>query len=184
MEEFSKYISLCFHDVPTSVSVGLFLVSCLGGVLLLVFLGWRNGMKWSTRLLMLAYLILLFLLAVGSRSVGSVRSFSLTPFWSYRAIYEGNRPLLIQAIMNVLAFVPVGVLLGCSFSKMKWWKVLLIGGSVSVTIEVLQLAFKRGFAEFDDVFHNVSGCMIGYGIYVGLVCVINRINKRDGHCIE
>ena len=28
-----------------------------------------------------------------------------------------------------------------------------------------QIGSNKGFAEFDDVFHNTIGCMIGYGIY-------------------
>ena len=58
--------------------------------------------------------------------------------------------------------------LGCAFGRMKGWKVLLIGGGFSVLIETLQFVLKRGFAEFDDVFHNVLGCLIGFGVYVGV----------------
>lgn len=35
-------------------------------------------------------------------------------------------------------------------------------------IEMLQFVFKKGYAEFDDVFHNALGCLIGYGVYVGI----------------
>ena len=42
-------------------------------------------------------------------------------------------------------------------------------------IEVLQFVFKRGFAEFDDVFHNVVGCVIGFGVYLGGAYLIRRI---------
>ena len=45
-------------------------------------------------------------------------------------------------------------------------------------IEVLQFVFKRGFAEFDDVFHNVVGCAIGFGVYVGIVYLIKRISTK------
>lgn len=30
----------------------------------------------------------------------------------------------------------------------------------------------KGFSEIDDVIHNTLGCMIGYGIYKGVVCQI------------
>lgn len=30
-------------------------------------------------------------------------------------------------------------------------------------IETLQFVLKRGFTEVDDVWHNVVGCVIGWG---------------------
>lgn len=61
--------------------------------------------------------------------------------------------------MNGVAFIPIGLLLGISFPDIKWWKVLLIGGAFSLLIETLQFFLRRGFAEVDDVWHNVVGCM-------------------------
>ena len=53
-----------------------------------------------------------------------------------------------------------------AFGKVKWWKVALIGGGFSVMIETLQFVLRRGFTEFDDVFHNVVGAVTGYWVYV------------------
>ena len=161
-----KYLRLCFRDIPTSVSIGMLVFFCVGIGLLLAFLGFKKGAKWSARLLLLEYLVLLISLSVLARTVLAERKFDFTPFWSYRAILAGNSALLPQAIMNVVAFIPVGLLLGCSFDWMKWWKVLLIGGAFSLLIETLQFVLKRGFVEFDDMWHNVVGCLVGYCIYV------------------
>ena len=49
--------------------------------------------------------------------------------------------------------------------SMTWLIVLLIGCSISVTIEALQFWFMKGFSEVDDVMHNTVGCLIGYGVY-------------------
>lgn len=73
--------------------------------------------------------------------------------------------------MNVVAFIPVGVLLGSVFDKIKWLQVLLIGVLISLGIESLQFMLKRGFAEFDDVLHNSLGCWAGYGVVVGIFCL-------------
>lgn len=77
--------------------------------------------------------------------------------------------------MNVAAFVPVGFLFGCINGRAKWWKALLLGGGFSIMIEILQFAFKRGMSVFDDVFHNVLGCLIGYGLYVGVLWIVKII---------
>lgn len=64
--------------------------------------------------------------------------------------------------MNVIVFIPVGSLLGIAFKQATWWKALLMGCGISVTIEALQFFFMRGFSEVDDVIHNMVGCFIGW----------------------
>ena len=66
----------------------------------------------------------------------------------------------------LLAFVPIGLLVGCVFGRVRWWKVLLCGAGFSLLIETVQFLTRRGFAEFDDLFHNVLGCLVGYGVCI------------------
>lgn len=80
--------------------------------------------------------------------------------------------------MNVVAFVPIGLLSGWTF-KLKWWQVLIIGFVISLSIEILQYVSKRGFAEFDDVMHNTLGSLIGYGIYA-LVSNVRSLGVVSG----
>ena len=178
LDKYLEFIESCFSDVPTNLLVGFLFVFTVGAILLLSLLGWKKGVKWTSRLLLIEYLLLILVLSVLIRSIKRVGSFNFTPFWSYRAIQAGDQLLLIQAIMNVVAFIPVGVLLGFSFAKIRWWKVLLIGGGFSVMIETLQFVFRRGFAEFDDVFHNVLGCLIGYGLFSGIAWLVRRFAPR------
>ena len=177
-EQFIGLVFDSFHGIPTYISVGILVSFFLGAVLFIALLGTKKGIRWTAGLLLVEYLLVLLLLAVLLRAVQATRLFDITPFWSYSAIKEGNAYLLQQVILNVVAFIPVGLLLGCAFSKMKWWKVLLIGLAFSLLIEVLQFLLKRGFAEVDDVFHNVVGCIVGYGIYVGIAFLIRDHQKE------
>lgn len=153
----------------------------MGTGLLLAFLGPKRGSRWSAGLALLEYLFLLLFLAVLRRKVQDFHECGLIPFASYRPVLDGTRPVSAQVVANVLAFVPVGLLLGCAFGRIKWWKVLLIGGGVSLVIEVLQFVFKKGYAEFDDVFHNALGCIVGYVVYMVVRWVVERVkNKREG----
>ena len=163
---------------PTGVLVGFAVVFVIGTVLFLTFLGPKRGARFSAGLLLAEYMVLILMLAVFCRKLLDVREFHLIPFRSYWYVWEGGR-FLVQVCMNVLAFVPIGLLLGCAFGRLRWKTVLLIGGGFSLLIEVLQFAFKRGFAEFDDVFHNVLGCAIGFGVYVLVAWLVMRFRDRS-----
>lgn len=163
-EQFRTYIVSLYQNIPTEVYEGLLSVCCLGLALLLVFCGIKKGLRYSLMLLLIEYVFLLFCSTVILRTVGETRQYDFQPFWSYKAIQEGREDLLAENIMNVVVFIPVGMLLGIAFKQMTWWKALLIGCNISVTIESLQFFLMRGYSEVDDVMHNTVGCLIGFGI--------------------
>ncbi len=162
--QFVKYVVNLFKDVPVYVYEVLGLVFFIGTVLMLTFGGFRKGIRYSCRSLIAEYVILLFSSTVLYRSYRKRLKNDFHPFWSYDALQNGGEKLLPEIIMNVVVFVPVGLMQGCAFKNMTWWKVLLIGSGVSVCIETMQYYFQRGFAETDDVMHNTLGSMIGLEI--------------------
>lgn len=176
-DSFLRYIDTCYQIAPTGLYVGLLVLFCLGSVLLLVLLDAKRGLKWSMRLLLFEYLFWILSIAVFFRATMNQRMESLAPFESYRAIIEGE-DILPETLLNVAVFIPIGLLLGCAFGRLKWWEVLAIGGCFSLLIEMLQFLLKRGFAEFDDVFHNVLGCAIGFGVYLAVTYVVKRVAKK------
>lgn len=156
-----QYVVNLYQDVPQEVYEGLLSIFCIGLVVFIVWKGFKTGLRYSARLLLIEYSFLLFCSTVIFRTTGETKQYDFHPFWSY------NRPdLLPENIMNVVVFIPVGVLLGFMFQgsrfKMTWWKALLIGCSISITIEALQFWFMKGFSELDDVMHNTLGCILGY----------------------
>ena len=171
IDTFQYYYTNCFRDVPKSLLWGLIIVFSLGSIAFVSFLGGKRGMKCSLGLLLIEYLFLILLLSVLVRKVQAERVV-YAPFWSYRVISANETHTLVQVINNICAYVPVGVLLCCVFDKIKWWNVLIIGGGFSSLIETLQYVLKLGFTEFDDVFHNVLGCLIGYILYLGFIFLI------------
>lgn len=107
--------------------------------------------------------LLLFCSTVIFRTTGATRQYDFHPFWSY-----DRSDLLIENIMNVIVFIPVGMILGSLLRvKGSWAIALLIGCSISVTIEALQFCFMKGFSEVDDVMHNTVGCLIGWCMVKG-----------------
>jgi len=174
-DEFKQYIISLYKDIPQEVYEGLLSVFCLGLVLFVAFKGLRTGLRWSLLLLLIEYVFLIFCSTVIFRATGATRQYDFHPFWSY------DRPdLLIENIMNVIVFIPVGMILGSLLRvKGSWLVALLIGCSISITIEALQFCFMRGFSEVDDVMHNTLGCLIGYGIYAIARYGYERISIRS-----
>ena len=130
---------------------------------------------------MTGYVAYILYVTVFGRAEAAEVKYNLMPFWSYIATMRGEGVNLMRVnYLNVAMFVPLGVLLWCAMGKREWWKVLLLLVLFSSSIEVMQLVLKRGFCEFDDVFHNAVGGMIGYYV-CGLVAKIwLRLKRENG----
>lgn len=183
-EHFRQYILDLYKDVPSEIYEGLLAVFCLGAVVMMAFWGIKRGLWYSAGLLLVEYVFLLFCSTVFFRAYSETRGHNFRPFWSYE-----RQDLLIENIMNVAVFVPIGVLLSVTISRWKMfdgsrkrgWLVALtvaVGLIISGSIETLQYFFKRGFAEVDDVIHNTLGCLIG----LGLAYIILKLIKMRSYC--
>lgn len=177
-ESIWKYVIAAYRNVPESVYLGVISFYLTGSLIIISFRGFMNSLRIIGRLLVIGYVILLLFLTVFSRSFQSSHNYNLFPFWSYKAIWGGQEELLAENIMNVIVFIPVGFLLGCSFNRVKIWIILLCGCYISISIELSQFILKRGFTEVDDVMHNTLGCLIGFAIYSLIRMGYMRIGKR------
>lgn len=122
----------------------------LAAVIGLVF--WLARKRVSLGLLV-GYAFLLIVETVLIRKVSIGSHFQSELFWSWKA-FDTQRE---QIITNVVIFIPVGILAGYLWK----WKGLLLAAGLSIVIELLQLVTARGLCEFDDVFHNCFGALIG-----------------------
>ena len=110
----------------------------------------------------------IFVMTLFSRSFGVDFYFRFQPFASYYiAFAEGGIEVMLQIIINIVMFIPIGFLLPCCFKLYEKYRYVLITAVIaSLSIELLQLIFRIGLFETDDVINNVFGAMIGLGIYV------------------
>jgi glycopeptide antibiotics resistance protein len=123
-----------------------------------IFLGvaaWRLWKKPSLGLLM-GYAFLILAETVLIRKPFQGEHIKLELFWSWRQ-WKIQRN---QILTNVIMFAPVGVLTGRLWKRRGLW----VAAGLSIVIELLQLITARGLCEFDDVFHNMIGAVIGVGI--------------------
>ena len=110
------------------------------------------------------YLVFLLGGTLLNRSIGEEYLIELIPFWSYYQIFTlQDKPLAWQILYNVLVFIPWGILLPEIFKVMRGLRfVAASAAGVSFVIEVVQFVFKLGLFEFDDIFHNTLGAVIGF----------------------
>lgn len=171
---FERYLQQRERDVPQEVYLSLLGIFVVGSTIFLCWKGKKRGAKLSLYLLGSEYIFLIYCITVIYRRTKDICKFDLTPFWSWREIFNGKMNLMHENIMNIVMFVPIGLLVGVLFSEYNWKRILLIGTCISIGIEILQFIFSKGFSEFDDVMHNALGCMVGFLI---VCCFSKRPNK-------
>ena len=174
-ELFSENTTILYEGVPTVFYMGLLAVFCLAAVLLLSLYGMKKGTHLSAEFLLIEYVFLLLASTVFFRQTSTAWVHRFSPFWSYSEILNGGKELIVDNVLNVLVFVPVGLLISVAFSTIKWWQTLLLGLSISFSIESLQYFMNKGCSEFDDLLHNTIGCMLGFGLYSGIVSKIKEV---------
>ena len=97
-------------------------------------------------------------------------------FYLYRYIL-GNRAFFINVFGNVIAFMPMGFLQPLLSDRQRR-KILVVLNCfiVSLLVETIQLVFKIGCFDVDDLFLNTLGGLFGLMIYF----VFQKWMKREG----
>lgn len=182
-DQFRDYFISLYQDIPSEVYEGLLSLLCIGAVGFFVIVGWKKGWKKVVGLLLAEYVFLIYCSTVMCRKVSEgTTGHNFTLFWNYEAIKNGREDLLAENIMNVVVFVPVGILTALViYNKLKLFKtgliIIALGLFISSSIEAMQFFLKRGFSELDDVFHNTIGCLIGFMI-VAIIKEIWLLQKK------
>ncbi len=111
------------------------------------------------------YIFLVLWLTLIDRKFGEQRAM-LVPFWEFANVINGvERSFYIRQILgNLTMMMPLGFMLPL-IRKVNILYVLIIAFCFSCFIELTQFVTGRGLMEFDDVFNNTVGAVIGYLIY-------------------
>ena len=133
----------------------------------------------KTRLCAIAlfiYIVVLFFWGVWNRDSHATSTMKLDLFWGYsnppEYIYRDN-------LLNIISFIPIGLLTGIISPKLRVLNALLVGLLVSLVIECSQLTLKRGVFDVDDLFNNSVGALIG-GAIVWFTTIGSRLRANYG----
>ena len=175
-EEYKAYLTLLYQKIPDYAYEGGIALLMIGTVLILSFGGLRKGWRYVSGLLLVEYIALIYCSTVIFRGTNGSPYVKHASIENYKKIVAGgNIYIHPEMLMNVLVFVPLGVLCCMVFKWLKWWHVLMIGCGISVSIEVLQYVLRRGTTEVVDVFHNTLGCLIGIGVYELVSVMVRKV---------
>ena len=101
-------------------------------------------------------------------------------FYSYKdAWINFSAAAWRNIILNFCMFIPLGIWLPLGIKQFRrFWATYLAGFAFTLVIECIQLIFRRGIFELDDILGNTVGTMIGYGLFsIGLL-IATIIKKR------
>ena len=175
----SKRLENYFLDVPFRVPLKVYYLTfvsvILGWCVQLFKKGLKNSISYFPLYSLVAYVFLLVCSTCIFRDVTETRTLCVMPFWSYKEIINGEPKYIIENLMNVVVFLPIGILTPFVRKNIGVKKIILLGVAVSFGIELIQLFFKTGLCEFDDIFHNVLGVLLGYAIYVLTSAIMKRL---------
>lgn len=159
-------------SVLHSVDLRLWLAFAAGATILWLSLRRLEIMVRSA----ITYAAFILILTLFSRDGTHQQAAAWVPLWSWsEVLFHGNRELFFQICLNMLLFVPLGVLLVCcrwvQQQRRPLLTICLAGLVLSAAIETTQLLFHLGLFEWDDMFHNTMGCALGGLITTHLVTV-------------
>ncbi len=158
-----NYFDNISREILERLCVVLLLVLCVMAIVIFS----RNGviriqLRRLLRVMFVEYLILLFCSTIIFRE-DSVNAY--VNFIPYRGYFTGDIRMLMDALLNVAIFIPIGFCSSVFLRFPKWLKILLLSISLSCTIELSQYILSRGCCDTNDVMNNAIGGLMGYWIY-------------------
>ena len=123
-------------------------------------------------ILLVVYVVVLFCTAIVLRK-------PMESEYIIRRLFMGwhsGQSALWNNILNIAAFVPVGLLIGMIVPRYKLLAASLAGMFLSESFECFQLILRRGVFDVDDLFNNVVGSLIG-GLIAVVVIKVSRVSR-------
>lgn len=136
-------------------------------------------------LLFVLYLVLLTYFLFFAESFGRVYeerqyAYNLEPFreimrfWTYRGEL-GVTAVFTNLLGNVLCFVPFGAILPVLNRRARnFFLITLLSFELSFLVEAVQLIFRVGSFDVDDLMLNTLGGILGFLVFT----VCNRVRRR------
>ena len=92
------------------------------------------------------------------------------------------RSFLINIVGNVVAFMPCGFFLPIVSRRSKrWYRTIVFSFAFSFMLETIQLIFKVGSFDVDDMILNTLGAGLGFVCYQAVQRTRIYLRKKEGN---
>lgn len=123
--------------------------------------------RWINKIALLFFVVYagcVFYLTIMGREPNSRSEILVVPFQRViQGLRRGDRQILNHIILNVVMMVPLGILIPLIHQKLDKFGYAFLGGAmVSIMIETVQLLFRLGECDVDDIIANTLGAILGY----------------------
>ena len=171
MNEFMKMI---LSELESGIWLALILSALLvGGMVLL-----RRRIQWKRTahvVMLIVYLAVVGYVTILRPGVG----FGGVNLRLFRAWKEAWNSFSVNnwanVLLNILMFVPMGVLIPLTFKKCRDGRIILVALGSTLLVECIQLLTGGGVFDVDDLFANALGCLMGYCL---LMTVLFAVEKK------
>lgn len=113
--------------------------------------------------LLLLIWVIVFKLAFSIDEIPRMRIINLIPF--AQSYLLNGRFNYSEIVLNVLAFIPLGIYLKILQPELSWRQQIIICFSLSFVFELAQFIFGIGVSDITDLLSNTSGGIIGLLLY-------------------
>ena len=99
------------------------------------------------------------------RQMTSVNIIPFRTIWN--SLFNATLPVQLPTLIyNIVAFIPLGFLVPLISKRTQQFAiVLIIAFIISTSFELIQVFTRLGEGDIDDVILNVTGAIIGYGVF-------------------
>lgn len=169
----TTYLTVYLTELLSAAALWLPVLAVLG----IVFRRRISRVRMALCLLLAAYLTLV-LSIVGFPRITELTLDVSCSFVPFADIVTAGKRYIILSALNILLFVPFGMLVPLLWEKFRSLKKMtLLGLSASLFIEVMQLFTFRA-TDVDDLIMNTLGTMLGYWIMSRMIRLgrLGRLN--------
>ncbi|MET4225654.1 VanZ family protein [Oerskovia enterophila] len=164
-----------FHQVPVLPVVVPLAAAVLAGLMWSLL---RSG-RFSVPRAAVALALCVYAAGIVANTIFPIfldKPVSTSSWGSHLAVVPFTDYEIADAVMNVLVFVPVGVLVPLLTARASWRRVVAAAAVLSLTIEVTQLVTAHllgggHIADVNDLLFNITGGAVGFAVFSVLLRV-------------
>lgn len=159
----------------------IFSISFVLILLIYFFVSRLTNHKWSFRIKycfviswLLSYFYVVYFVTLNRAENTTLPNFNLfktyIECWNNMSVHS-----VLQILLNIAMLIPLGFFLPLFFVYFrKFHRCVIASATVTLVIELIQLIFKKGFFDVDDIFNNTLGAILGWCVTMFLLSLLNK----------